>query len=88
MILKLEPTDVKRFKAYQDKFESQWLSVIPCKNLKLKLSNQQLRTEIELCLSSKICDKHRCVCGKDVTEDGWPGLSCLKKAGRFSRHSI
>ena len=25
--------------------------------------------------------------GKDVTEDGWHGLSCLKSAGRFSRHS-
>ena len=24
---------------------------------------------------------------KDVTEDGWHGLSCLKIAGRFSRHS-
>ena len=27
------------------------------------------------------------LCGKDVTEDGWHGLSCLKSAGRFSRHS-
>ena len=27
------------------------------------------------------------MCGKDVTEDGWHGLSCLKSAGRFSRHS-
>ena len=27
------------------------------------------------------------MCGKDVTEDGWHGLSCLKSVGRFSRHS-
>ena len=27
------------------------------------------------------------MCGKDVTEDGCYGLSCLKSAGRFSRHS-
>ena len=27
------------------------------------------------------------MCGKDVTEDGWHGLSCHKSAGRFSRHS-
>ena len=27
------------------------------------------------------------MCGKDVTEDGWHCLSCLKFAGRFSRHS-
>ena len=25
--------------------------------------------------------------GKDFTDDDWHGLSCLKKAGRFSRHS-
>ena len=27
------------------------------------------------------------MCGKDVTEDGWHGISYLKSAGRFSRHS-
>ena len=27
------------------------------------------------------------MCGKDVTEDVWQGLSCLKSARRFSRHS-
>ena len=87
LILRLEPTDVKRFNAFQDRFGSQWLNVIPCKNLRLKLSNQQLRIAIGLRLGSKICELHKCVCGKDVTEDGWLGLSCLKSAGRFSRHS-
>ena len=79
--------DVKRFNAFQDRFGSQWLNVIPCKNLRLKLSNQQIRIAIGLRLGSKICERHKCVCGKDVTEDGWHGLSCLKSAGRFSRHS-
>ena len=27
------------------------------------------------------------MCGKDVTEYGWHGLSRLKSAGRFSKHS-
>ena len=27
------------------------------------------------------------MCGKDATKDGWHGHSCLKIAGRFSRHS-
>ena len=27
------------------------------------------------------------MCGKNVTEDGWHGLSCLRSAGRFSGHS-
>ena len=87
LILRLDPTDVKRFNAFQDRFGSQWLNVIPCKNLRLKLSNQQLRIAIGLRLGSKICERHKCVCGKNVTEDGWHGLSCLKSAGRFSRHS-
>ena len=87
LILRLEPTDIKRFNAFQDRFGSQWLNVIPCKNLRLKLSNQQLRIAIGFRLGSKICERHKRVCGKDVTEDGWHSLSCLKSAGRFSRHS-
>ena len=42
LILRLEPTDVKKFNAFQDRFCSQWLNVVPCKNLRLKLSKQQL----------------------------------------------
>ena len=48
LILRLEPTDVKRFNVFQDRFGSQWLNVIPCKNLSLKLSNQKLRIAIGL----------------------------------------
>ena len=62
LILRLEPTDVKRFNAFLDRFDSQWLNVIPCKNLGLKLSNQQLRIAIGLRLGSKICERHKCVC--------------------------
>ena len=35
-------------------------------------------------LSSKKGQRHKCVSGKDVTEYDWHGLSCLKRAGRFS----
>ena len=64
MTLKLEPIEVKRLNVCQNKLGLQWLNVIPCKNLKLKLSNQQLRIAIELLPCSKICEKHRCVCKK------------------------
>ena len=87
LILRLEPTDVKRFNAFQDRFGSQWLNVIPCKNLRLKLSNQQLRIAIGLRLGLKIWERHIWLCGKDVTEDGWHGFSRLQSARRFSRHS-
>ena len=78
---------MKKFNAFQDRFGSQWLNVIPYKNFRLKLSKEQLRIAIRLRLGSKICEWHKCVRGKDVIEDGWHGLSCLKNAGRFSRHS-
>ena len=55
LILRLEPTDVKRFSGFQDRVCSQLLNVIPCKKLSLKLSNQQFRIAIGLQLGSKIC---------------------------------
>ena len=64
MILNSEPTDVKSFSAGQNKFGSQWLNVILCKNLRLKLPILQLRIAIELRLGSKILKQLRCVCGK------------------------
>ena len=63
------------------------MNVISCKSLSLKLSNQQLRIAIGLRLSSETCERHECVGGKDVTEDCWRDLSCLKSTGRFSKHS-
>src|SRR5262249_36807300 len=33
-----------------------------------------------------LTNKHRCVCGEQVFERGFHGLSCLKSAGRHSRH--
>ena len=36
LILRLEPTDVKRFNAFQDRFGSQWLIVILCKNCDIR----------------------------------------------------
>ena len=60
MILNLEPADVKRFIACQDKFGLQWMNVIPCINIRLKLSDQQLRIAIGLRLGSKTCKNLRC----------------------------
>ena len=87
LIFRLETMDVQKFNALQGRFGSHWLNVIPCKSLRIKLSNQQFRIAIGLRLGSKICERHKCVCGKDVTNNCWHGLSCLKSAGRFSRHS-
>ena len=68
-------------------FGSQWLKVVPCKNLGLKLDDQQLRISIGLRQGANICVAHTCHCGKRVERDGLQGLSCIKSAGRFSRHT-
>ena len=58
-----------------------------CKNLGLKLDDQQLRISIGLRFGANICDAHTCHCGKRNERDGLHGLSCTKSAGRFSRHA-
>ena len=50
----------KIFNAHQSKFGSQWLNVVPCKNLCLKLDDQQLRISISLRLGANICAAHTC----------------------------
>ena len=82
--------DVKRSKvshAHQGNFGSQWLNVVPCKNLDLKLDDQQLRISFGLRLRANICVAHTCHYGERVERDSLNGLSCTKSAGRFSRHA-
>ena len=64
----------KVFNAHQGKFGSQWLNVVPCKNLDLKLDDQQLLISIGLRLGANICVAHTCHCGKSVERDGLHGL--------------
>ena len=87
LISRMDDKRSKVFTAHQGKFGSQWLNVVPCKNLGLKLDDQQLRTSIGLRLDAIICVAHTCHCGKRVERDGLHGLSCTKSAGRFSRHA-
>ena len=87
LISRIDDKRSKVFNAHQGKFESQWLDVVPCKNLGLKLDDQQLRISIGLRLGANICVVHMCHCGKRVERDGLHGLSCTKSAGRFSRHA-
>ena len=48
------------FNAHQGKVGSQWLNVLPCKNLGLKLVDQQLRISIGLRLGATFCVEHTC----------------------------
>ena len=75
------------FNARQCKIGSQRLKVFTCKNKGLKLDDQQLRISIDLGLGANICVEHVCHCGKRVERDVVHGISCNKRAGRFSRHA-
>ena len=66
LISRIDDKRSKDINAHQSKFGSQWLSVVLCKNLGLKLDDQQLRSLIGLRLGANICVAHTCHCGKRV----------------------
>ena len=66
LISRIDDKCSKAFNAHQGKFGSQWLNVVPCKNLGLKLDDQLLRISIDLRLEANICVAHTCHCGKRV----------------------
>ena len=78
MISRMDDKRSKVFNALQGTFGSQRLNVVPCKNLVLKLDDQQHRISIGLRLGANICVAHTCHCGKTVERDGSHGLSCTK----------
>ena len=66
LISRIDDKCSKAFNAHQGKFGSEWLNVVPCKNLGLKLDDQLLRISIDLRLEANICVAHTCHCGKRV----------------------
>ena len=66
LISKMDDKRSKVFNAHQGKFGSQWINVVPCKNLVLKLDDQQLRILIGLRLGANICNAHTSQCGNRV----------------------
>ena len=78
----------KIFDAHQGKFGCQWLNIVSCKNLGLKLDILQLRISLGWCLGANICVTHTCHSDERVERDSLHGLSCTKSLGRFSRHAI
>ena len=79
-------TDKSRLLSASSKPAGKWLVALPSSNLGTLLDNQTLRIATSLRLGSKICESHTCICGSQVKENGLFGLSCLKSAGRRSRH--
>ena len=83
-----EPTDTARILASSTSESSKWLQAIPSHQLGLLLDYITTRTAIALRLGNKVCERHFCICGEIVSEDGYHGLSCKKKTiPRYSRHA-
>ena len=64
-----------------------WIEVIPVPNLGTHLTPEELRIAIALRTGSRICEEHRCKCGKIVDKHGYHLLSCYFNEGRLPRHA-
>lgn len=64
-----------------------WLHALPLANIGLKLDNASLSVAVALRLGVSSVHPHTCKCGARVLADGHHGLSCVRSAGRQSRHA-
>ena len=71
----------KLFNAHQSYFGSQWLNVVPCKNLGLKLEDQHVRISIGLRLGGNICVAR----GRDISS---PAIWATKISAHFGYKNV
>jgi len=82
------PVDRARLLASVSPGSGSWLNALPCSNLGLHLSNEDVRISVGLRVGAPLVRPHRCVCGTEVNEYGHHGLSCRRSAGRHRRHAL
>lgn len=78
--------DKARLKAAVEPESGAWLHALPSSHLGTLLDNDSLRVGAALRLGCSVCEPHQCICGARVESNGHHGLSCVRCAGRFSRH--
>ena len=64
-----------------------WIGAIPVPNLGTHLTPEELRIAIALRTGSRICEEHKCKCGRIVDKYGHHLLSCYFNEGRLPRHA-
>ena len=64
-----------------------WIAAIPVPNLGTQLTPEELRIAIALRTGSRICEEHRCKCGKIADKHGHHLLSCYFNEGRLLHHA-
>ena len=63
---RIDDKRLKTFDADQGEFGLQWLNVVHCRNLGLKLDDQQLRLSIGVRHGANICVAHTCHCDEEL----------------------
>ncbi|KAJ0181588.1 hypothetical protein K1T71_002310 [Dendrolimus kikuchii] len=80
-------TDRARLLAVSNWESGLWLQSLPSANLGTLLDDTTFRIAACIRLGADIVVPHRCRCGDKVDRLGHHGLSCLRSAGRTSRHA-
>ena len=65
-----------------------WLNAVPASSLGLRMDDDVVRIAVGLRLGAPLCRPHACqLCVASVDEQAIHGLSCIRSAGRQSRHA-
>ena len=75
-----------RLFALQKRESNAWLNAMPSASLGNLLDDSCFRVSVALRIGRPVCEQHTCTCGESVDNYGLHGLSCVKSAGRLSRH--
>ena len=82
----LDNTERAILLSVSNKESGSWLEALPSSQLGTLLDNQSLQIAVALRIRCINCHPHTCVCGSSVDSFGHHGLSCVRSAGRISRH--
>ena len=82
-----EPRSRARLLAAATSESGSWLNAVPASSLGLRMDDDVVRIAVGLHLGAPLCRPHACqLCSAPVDEQAIHGLSCIRSAGRQSRH--
>ena len=79
--------DLTRILATNSQESGQWLRAISVPSLDTKLDVEQLRIGIALRIGARICQTHRCRCGRFIEPSGLNESSCTNNKGKYEGHA-
>jgi len=64
-----------------------WLHALPVPTIGTLLEPETFRIALAMRVGAKVCEPHKCRCGREMDSRGLHGLSCKYSAGRHPRHA-